>query len=80
MTMTVTWNIKTKLQGDSVMEVMIEGDVITLISASKPLELFYLCKVISFSTVTRELRDENSHYIVKGNSYIMATYFEIETW
>ena len=38
---------KYKLQSDSVLEVLTDGDVIALFSASNSLELFYLC---SFGT------------------------------
>ena len=52
---------KYELRSDSVLEVLGEGDVIALFSASNFLELFYLCKVISFVTATEEVRDENNH-------------------
>ena len=50
--------------------------VIALFSASNSLELFYLCKVVSFGKATEELKDENNHRIGKDNSYIEVNYFE----
>ena len=58
---------KYELRNDSVLEVLSKGDVIALSPASNPLELFYLCKVISFGIASEKLRDENNHYIGKGN-------------
>lgn len=69
---------KYELWSDSVLEVLSEGDVITLFSASNSLELFLLLKLLSFGIATEELRNENNHYIVKGNPYIMVTYFKMK--
>ena len=52
------------------------GDAIAIFSASNSLELFYLCKVVSFGKATEDLNDENNHCIGKDDPYIEVRYFE----
>ena len=63
-------NQKYELRSNSVLEVISVNDVIALFSSSTSLELFYLCKVLSFGIAEQNLKDKNNHCIGKGGLYI----------
>ena len=63
-------NQKYELRSNSVLEVISVNDVIALFSSSTSLELFYLCKVLSFGIAEQNLKDQNNHCIGKGGLYI----------
>ena len=72
-------NEKYELRSNSVLKVISVNDVIALFSSSTSLELFYLCKVLSFGIAEQDLKDENNHCIEKGSPYIEVKYFEVKS-
>ena len=72
-------NEKYELRSNSVLEVISVNDVTALFSLSTSLELFYLCKVLSFGIAEQDLKDENNHCIEKGGPYIEVKYFEVKS-
>ena len=70
-------NGKYELRSNNVLEVISVNDVIALFSSSESIELFYLCKVLSFGIVEQDLKDENNHCIEKGGPYIEVKYFKL---
>ena len=65
-----------ELRSDIVLEVIRTGDVIALFSSTNSLELFYICRVLSFGKAESDMVDENNHQILQGSPYIKVTYFE----